>query len=285
VQVSPRDSIEVKFSTTKDNNPDSFASLFWVPVKADYSKMLNVPVVSYNGMSYNTPIPISPETMKGFAAEGVFNPQNGADYSGLKGFDWTRKYKECIDAGQLEKENPDYIPYTPEKQQQVAQNIVQLQHPSFVQEEYAPEILIASPQDTLPHFRIEGGVARPQEGYFWIYQSRTAPQMGFKGYDYNNDGIMDAGRIIITYLDNPYSMETEFKSKFVLGPINSDSMRGKTRFHQKERYPGGDSVHDTRLINITQLMHTEPFAIREIDGELYLGYKPKASIDRILSIP
>jgi hypothetical protein len=286
VQVSPRDSIEVKVSTTKDNNPDSFASLFWVPVKADYSKMLNVPVVSYKGMSYDTPIPISPETMKGFAAEGVFNPQNGADYPGLKGFDWTRKYNEWIDAGQWEIEIPLlYKTYTPQQQQQVAQFIRQLQHPSFVDSAYVPEIEIASAQDTLPAFRTQEGFARPQRGYFHIVPRKIAPQMGFGGWDYDSDGVMDAGEIYITYLDNPYSMETEFKSKFVLSPINSDSMRGKTRFHQKERYPVEDSVHNTRLMNITQLMHTEPFAIRERGGELYLGFKPKTDIDRILSIP
>jgi hypothetical protein len=234
VQVSPRDCVEVKVSTTKDNNPDSFASLFWVPVKADYSKMLNIPVVSYDSLSYNTTIPISPQTFKDFAGEGVFNPQNGADYPGMKGFDWTRKYKEWISAGQTETEYPTvYKTYTTEQQQQIAQLIRQLQHPSFVDSLYIPRIEVASPQDTLPHVRIEG-YARPQRGYLWISPRKMVPLMGFKGYDYDNDGIMDAGQINITDFDDISGIKQEFNSKFVLGPINSDSMRGKTVFHERQ---------------------------------------------------
>jgi len=126
---------------------------------------------------------------------------------------------------------------------------------------YPTEIEIATAQDTLPHIRVNG-YARPKNGYFWIAPRQTAPQMGFKAYDYDEDGILDAGVIAMTYLDNSYSMGTELKSKYVIGPINLDSMRAKTRFHQKERHPDGDSVHDTRLINMTQLLHPEPFAIR-----------------------
>jgi hypothetical protein len=291
LKIAPTDSIEVGVKKTKDNNPDSFKSLFWIPASADYSKMLNVPVVSYDSLSYNTDIPISPETFKNdFAAPGIFNPQNGADYPGFKGFDWARKYIEWISIGQTEKVYPTvYATYAPTQQQQIAEFIKQLQYPSFVDSPYVPITQIASSQDTLPNIRIDG-YARPQPGYFWISPTKKAPFMGFKAYDYDNDGIMDAGNIIITDLNNTGGMRQEFNSVFVLGPIYSDSMAGKTAFHEKQIYPGPDnhggiSTHDNRLMSMSQLLHPEPFAIRQINGELYLGYKPLTDIERILQIP
>jgi len=114
--------------------------------------------------------------------------------------------------------------------------------------------------------------------------------MGFGANDYNQDGILDAARIYNTYLDNISAQRIEYNSNFVIGAIEQDEMRGKTMFHQKEHYVGPDlkaalSPHDKKVINMQQLLHPEPFAIREINGELFLGYAPKTPMDRILRLP
>lgn len=293
-QTEPKDSAEVKVYSRKDNNADSYESFFWIPLKNDFGKRLNIPIVSYNSLSRNIvdSLKITPEVFKEFAGEGVFgHNMSGIEYNGFKAYDFgNKKYKLWIDAGQLEKELPNLFgTHTPEQQTQVADFIQQLMFPNFVRDEYKPEIVIASPTDTLPSFKTPEGYLREKEGYMWVVPRKVAPHMGFGVQDYNADGIMDAGRFYITIFEDLSGVLQEFNSMFVLGPINSEAMEFNTAFHERGLYLGPDlyakiSMHDTRLINMTQLMHTEPLAIREINGELFVGYKPKTDINRILNI-
>jgi hypothetical protein len=293
INTSPQSQVEILVEKRKDGSPDSFESLFWIPADKDLENILNIPFTGYEGTTYGLPdsIAVTPEVYRAFNIEGNFGMQGGADYEGFKGFDWSQPQKFWIDAGQLETEIPDvYKTYTPEQQEEVARLISELLFDSFIDSSYFPEIIIASPEDSLPFVLNEQGFIRPDSTYRWIVPKRTAPQMAFGAEDYNQDGILDAARIYNTYLNNISAQRIEYNSNFVIGAIEQDEMRGKTMFHQEEKYLGPDlraarSPHDIKVINMQQLLHPEPDAIREINGKLFLGYAPKIPMDRIIGLP
>ncbi|MCD4684101.1 MAG: hypothetical protein K8R86_12525, partial [Bacteroidales bacterium] len=291
VAVAPQDSGRFSTYSVKNDSVNSFVTKHRkMPLTDDYDLVINFPVTNFNGISEGVPADqvISPEVYRDdFVGPGVTNPQNGADYWGWKSFDNENKpMKIFIAKGQVEAAYPTlYSSYTPEQQVQVAQQLEELLLPLFNQEGHKPEIIIATDQDTLP-YKIVNGFKRPADGHIWAHPAKGSPWFGYKAYDFDKDGNLDAGVMIVTWPEQTAATSQEDKSYFVPGPVTSESMGGKTVFHQYQLYwnpehPFEPSHSDNKLINTVQRIFSEG-PLRVIDGELHMGIKPKASNSDIL---
>ncbi len=293
VAVSPADSGRFYAYSVRDDSVNSFVTHHRkIPLTDDYDMVVNFPVTNFDGISDNVPVGqvITPEVYRDdLVGQGVTNAVNGAWYRGWKAFDnHNKRMKIFIARGQLEEAYPNsYSSYTPEQQAMVAQQLEELLLPLFNQEAHKPEIIIATDKDTLPH-KIVNGFKRPDEGCIWVMPSKKSPLFGYRAYDYDKDGTLDAGKMVVTFPEQTGMANQEYKSYFAPGPVVAHSMDGKTVFSEHDLYwnpedPYEPSPSDKKLIDTVQRIFSEG-PLRVIDGELYIGIKPKASNDDILSL-